>query len=137
MISKQIYCYKWWMKHTYLSFLYFYYFLSFNIYVHSDFLYFFAFYSFFLVIVDLQFYISFRCTAYSIFADYTPLKLLKCNGYHSLCCTVYHFCFLLYVIVFIFKSSTPNLSFFLSLSPLVSTSLFSLSVSMFLFLCIH
>ena len=60
------------------------------------------------------------------------LKVILDNGYSSLCCTTYPSClFILHMAVCIFQSHTPNLLLFTSLSPLITTGLFSVFVSLF------
>ena len=61
------------------------------------------------------------------------LCAIKSNVYNSLCYTVYPFC-LLYIVVCIFYSPTPNLPAPLTLP---TASMFSVSVILFLFCYIH
>ena len=65
-------------------------------------------------------------------------KLLKDNGYNSLWCIIYPwYLSILYIVVCIYQSHTLNFPLFLSLSPLITTDLFSMSVSLFLFCYIY
>lgn len=94
-----------------------------------------SFLLFYWSIVDLQYCMSFICTANndSLFSwIILQLKLLQVSGYNSLCCTIYPCCsFILYIVDGTSQSHTPFLSITPSLSPLVSICLFSRSVSLF------
>ena len=90
--------------------------------------------------VDLQCCVSFCCTAkwfsytYIYSFSYSFPLLLQEIEYSSLCYTVGPCCLsILYIVGCICWSHTPNLSLLHPLSPLVTISLFSMSVSLFLF----
>ena len=64
--------------------------------------------------------------------DYFPLMVIIRYWISSLCYTVNPWCLsILCIVVYICYSHTPNLSLPLSLSPLVTISLFSMSVFLF------
>ena len=88
-------------------------------------------------IVDLQYYMSFRYTAswFNILYIIFHLKLLQNNGCNSLCYTKY-----IFIAIYFIQSSLYNLNPIilifpssLSSSPLINTTLFSASLSLFLF----
>ena len=87
------------------------------------------------LIVDLQYYI--RCATrviHNFKRLYSILSYYKIHRLYSLCSTIYpHSLFVLHAVICTSSSSTLMLCFPSSLSPVVTTSLFSISVNLFLF----
>ena len=104
------------------------------------FFFFFSFHLFNWSIINLKYCVSFKCIVkWFVIYTYIPFqflfyyRLLQDIEYSSLCYTVGSCCLpSLYIIVCICSSQTPNLSL-PCLSPLVTVSLFSMSVNLFLF----
>ena len=82
----------------------------------------------------IQFYLCIYVSIYlSFFKFFFYYRLLHVIEFSSLCYTVGSLLFIIYIVMFIGSPQIPNLSLPPLLSPLVTVSLFSMSVSLFLF----